>query len=142
VSGILPIEGVSDDRSVHLALSASDFAASVAPPAGGLFGLPSLIFGDGHRVNWPESVLETAIIALVAIPVLVLTRRLVLRLHYLEEVVRVCSWCRKLDTRTSHGMCPTSLAEQKGSCGGRAEAGGKTVLTGAVPPFPEPRHLV
>ena len=42
-----------------------------------LFGLPSLIFGGGHRVNWPESVLETAIIALVAIPVLVLTRRLV-----------------------------------------------------------------
>ena len=95
-----------------------------------LFGLPSLIFGGGHRVNWPESVLETVIIALVAIPVLVLTRRLVLRLHYLEEFLRVFGWCRKLnagnewipgeffertfDTRTSHGMCPTCLAEQKG----------------------------
>ena len=97
-----------------------------------LLGLPSLIFGSGHRVNWPESVLETVIIALVAIPVLVLTRRLVLRLHYLEEFMRVCAWCRKLsvgnewipveeffertfDTRTSHGMCPPCLAEQKGT---------------------------
>ena len=95
-----------------------------------LFGLPSLIFGGAHRVNWPESVLETAIIALVAILVLVSTRRLVLRLHYLEEFLRVCSWCRKLstgnewipveeffertfDTRTSHGMCPGCLQKKK-----------------------------
>ena len=62
-----------------------------------LYGLPSLIFGGGHRVNWPESLLETAIIALVAIPVLVLTRRLVLRLHYLEGFMGVCGWCRKLN---------------------------------------------
>lgn len=96
-----------------------------------LFGLPSLIFGGGHRVNWPESLLETLIIALVAIPMLVLTRRLVLRLHYLEEFMRVCAWCRKLsvgnewipleefferkfDTPTSHAMCPTCLVEQRG----------------------------
>ena len=57
---------------------------------------------------------------------LLLTRRLVLRLHYLEEFLRVCSWCRKLSAgtewipveeffeQTSHGMCPACLAEQKG----------------------------
>ncbi len=95
-----------------------------------LYGLPSLIFGGGHRVNWPESLLETAIIALVAFPVLVLTRRLVLRLHYLEGFMRVCGWCRKLnvgndwipleelferkfDTLTSHAVCPTCLVVQK-----------------------------
>ena len=95
-----------------------------------LYGLPALIFGGGHRVNWPESLLETVIITLVAIPVLVLTRRLVLRLHYLEEFLRVCAWCRKLnvgnewipleefferkfDTATSHGVCPTCLVEQR-----------------------------
>src|SRR5258706_2715583 len=61
-----------------------------------LFGLPSLIFGTGHRVNWPESVLETAIITLVAIPVIGYTRRLVLRLHYLEGFLRACGWGRKL----------------------------------------------
>jgi hypothetical protein len=95
-----------------------------------LLGLPSLIFGGGHRVNWPESLLETIIIALVAIPMLVLTRRLVLRLHYLEEFVRVCGWCKKMnvrgqwvpleqffelkfDTPTSHGICPACHAEQR-----------------------------
>lgn len=115
-----------------LAVELIGFLAIIALSwANELFGLPSLIFGGGHRINWPESVLETAIIALVAIPVLVLTRRLVLRLHYLEEFLRVCSWCRKLsagnewipveeffertfDMRTSHGMCPACLAEQKG----------------------------
>jgi len=69
-----------------------------------LLGLPSLIFGGGHRVNWPESLLETIIIALVAIPMLVLTRRLVLRLHYLEEFVRVCGWCKKMNVRANG--CP------------------------------------
>ena len=95
-----------------------------------LLGLPSLIFGGGHRVNWPESLLETIIIASVAIPMLVLTRRLVLRLHYLEEFVRVCGWCKKMnvrgqwvpleeffelkfDTPTSHGICPACHAEQR-----------------------------
>lgn len=95
-----------------------------------LLGLPSLIFGSGHRVNWPESVLETAIITLVAIPVIILTRRLVLRLHYLEGFLRICGWCRKLnagnewvpveeffertlDTVTSHGICPACLIEQQ-----------------------------
>src|ERR1043166_3490021 len=111
-----------------------------------LYGLPSLIFGGGHRVNWPESLLETAIIALVAVPVLLLTRRLVLRLHYLEEFLRVCSWCRKLnagnewipvedffeqrfDTQTSHGRCPACLADKRGKLrrgsGAPAEIGGR-----------------
>lgn len=115
-----------------LAVEIVGFLAIIALSwANELYGLPSLIFGGGHRVNWPESLLETAIITLVAVPVLLLTRRLVLRLHYLEEFLRVCSWCRKLnagdewipveeffaqrfDTQTSHGMCPACLAEQKG----------------------------
>ena len=63
-----------------------------------LFGLPDLIFGSGHRVNWPEGVLETGIILLVAVPVLALTRRLVARLHYLEGFLRVCGWCRKVSS--------------------------------------------
>ena len=58
-------------------------------------------------------------------------KRLVLRLHYLEEFMRVCAWCRKLsvgsewipleefferkfDIPTSHAMCPTCLVEQRG----------------------------
>src|SRR6266849_4152516 len=77
-----------------------------------------------------------AIIVLVAIPVVVLTRRLVTRLHYLEEFLRLCAWCRKLhmdnewipveeflqrrfDTRTSHGICPACRAEQRKAAGAR-----------------------
>jgi hypothetical protein len=95
-----------------------------------LLGLPSLIFGTDHLGGWHESLSETAIILLVAVPVIVLTRRLVTRLHYLEEFLRLCAWCRKLhldnawvpveeflqrkfDTRTSHGICPACKAEQR-----------------------------
>src|SRR5438477_12704537 len=95
-----------------------------------LLGLPSLIIGTDHLGGWHESLLETSIILLVAIPVVILTRRLVVRLHYLEEFLRLCAWCRKLhldgewvpveefvqrkfDTQTSHGICPTCRAEQR-----------------------------
>jgi hypothetical protein len=59
-----------------------------------------------------------------------LTRRLLKRLHYLVEFLRVCSWCRKVcyhdewlemekyfsskfATKTSHGMCPECLQKKK-----------------------------
>jgi hypothetical protein len=101
-----------------------------------LLGLPSLIFGSDHLGGWHESLLETIIILLVAILVVVMTRLLVSRLHYLEEFLRLCAWCRKLhtddewipledfferrfDTRTSHGICPACRAEQRKSIEGR-----------------------
>lgn len=101
-----------------------------------LLGLPSLIFGSDHLGGWHESLLETIIILLVAIPVVVMTRLLVSRLHYLEEFLRLCAWCRKLymdnewipleefferrfDTRTSHGICPACRVEQRKSMEGR-----------------------
>jgi uncharacterized membrane protein len=95
-----------------------------------LLGLPSLLFGGGHRVNWPESLLETILIAIVAIPVILMTQRLIVHMHYLEEFVRVCGWCKKLNVRgewvpveeffelkfetpMSHGICPACLAAQR-----------------------------
>ena len=88
-----------------------------------LLGLPRLIFGSSHVGGWHESLLETAIVLLVAMPVAAQTRRLLARLHYLEEFPRLCAWCRKLhlnnewvpveqflqrkfDTQISHGICP------------------------------------
>jgi len=102
-----------------------------------LLGLPGLLFGTEHLGGWHESVLETAIILVVANPVVVVTRRLVARLHYLEEFLRLCAWCRKLhadnewipleefmerrfDTRTSHGICPACKAEQRHARGARS----------------------
>ena len=60
----------------------------------------------------------------------VATRKLLRRLHYLEEFLRVCGWCRKVSygnewiemetylkskfaTKTSHGMCPHCLQKKK-----------------------------
>jgi hypothetical protein len=114
-----------------LALEIIGFMAIIALSWGDeLLGLPSLLFGGGHRVNWPESLLETALVVIVAIPVIVITRRLIDHMHYLEEFVRVCAWCKKLnvrdqwvpmdeflelkfDTATSHGICPVCHAEQR-----------------------------
>jgi|NGEPerStandDraft_6_1074524.scaffolds.fasta_scaffold00634_6 hypothetical protein len=88
-----------------------------------LIGLPQLLFGGASVPNWKESVLESGITLLVAIPTLLLSSRLTRRLYRLEGFLRLCAWCRKveldgrwvpveefllarLDTVTSHGMCP------------------------------------
>jgi hypothetical protein len=80
--------------------------------------------------NWRESALETLIVLLVATPVMILTKRLVSRLHHLEGFLRVCAWCKKLEhngewipleefferkfqTETSHGMCLACMDEMK-----------------------------
>jgi hypothetical protein len=93
-----------------------------------LYNLPELLFGAVSRPNTQEAVLETLVVVAVAIPVLVLTRLVLLRLHYLEGFLRVCAWCKKVDhdghwvvieefflqgfnTKTSHGICPTCLAD-------------------------------
>lgn len=87
------------------------------------------ILGHAHYIsNWRESLLETEIVVLVALPVMIFTRRIVLRLYYLEGFLRVCAWCKKLEhngqwvpleeffeqrfqTPTSHGMCEECLKE-------------------------------
>jgi hypothetical protein len=85
--------------------------------------LPYLVGVRQYVSNWHESALETLIVLVVAIPVMIFTRRLVSRLYYLEAYLRVCSWCKKLEhngewvaleeffeqkfeTLTSHAMCP------------------------------------
>jgi hypothetical protein len=88
-----------------------------------LAGLPQLFFGSASTVNWHEALMETAVALLAWFVVHLLTKRLLKRLHYLEEYLRVCAWCRKIGsdeewlpleeyfdrhfaTKTSHGMCP------------------------------------
>ena len=83
----------------------------------------SQFFGGTEYIpNWRESVLETLIVLLVAFPVMIITKRIVSRLYYLEGFVHLCAWCKKLEhndewlpleefferqfqTQTSHGMC-------------------------------------
>jgi len=58
------------------------------------------------------------------------TRRILEHLHYLEQFLRVCAWCRRIhykdewlrleefmqkefDTPTTHGICPECFQQQK-----------------------------
>ncbi|MDR3455869.1 MAG: hypothetical protein P4N60_00365 [Verrucomicrobiae bacterium] len=88
--------------------------------------IPNLIFGESFTPNWHRAVIRTVVILLIWGWVHWITRRLLKRLHHLEEFLRICGWCRKVcdqdqwltmedyfnskfATRTSHGMCPECL---------------------------------
>lgn len=88
--------------------------------------IPHLLFGESFTPNWHRAILRTIVIALIWTWVHLATRRLLKRLHHLEEFLRICSWCRKVchegdwltleeyfnskfATQTSHGMCPECL---------------------------------
>jgi hypothetical protein len=88
--------------------------------------IPHVLFGEAFTPDWRRATLRTVVILLVWAWVHVATRRLLKRLHYLEEFLRICGWCRrvchdgewltmeeyfnsKFATQTSHGMCPECL---------------------------------
>ncbi|HEY8995902.1 MAG TPA: hypothetical protein VIM71_14650 [Lacunisphaera sp.] len=85
--------------------------------------LPHLLYGEPAAFLWGRVLVRTAVILAVWAWVHFATRRLLRRLHELEEFLLVCSWCRKVghegrwltmeeyfgskfDTETSHGICP------------------------------------
>ena len=91
--------------------------------------IPHLVFGESFTPNWERASLRTLVILLVWLSVYLATRRLLKRLYYLEEFLRICSWCRKVchegewleiekffdskfATTTSHGMCPGCLEKR------------------------------
>ena len=93
-----------------------------------LLHIPHLIFGEPFTPNWHRALIRTVVILAIWGWVHWITRRLLKRLHYLEEFLRICGWCRKVcdndkwlsmedyfnskfDMRTSHGMCPDCLAK-------------------------------
>ena len=92
--------------------------------------VPHLIYGESFTPNWHRAVIRTVVILLIWFWVNLATRKLLRRLHYLEEFLRVCSWCQKVSsgnewigmetylkskfaTKTSHGMCPDCLRKTK-----------------------------
>jgi hypothetical protein len=100
-----------------------------------LVRLPHLIFGEGFTPDWRRAVLRSVVLLLVWAWVHAATKRLLRRLHYLEEFLRICSWCRKVchegewlemeryfnskfATKTSHGMCPECLKKGVNELGG------------------------
>lgn len=47
--------------------------------------------------TWHEAILESFAIFLVGLLVIAYSQSVLKRLHYLENFLRVCAWCRKLD---------------------------------------------
>lgn len=91
-----------------------------------LVRIPQLVFGETFSPNWHRAALRSLVILLVWATVHRATKRLLRRLHYLEEFLRICGWCRrvchdgewlelekyfssKFATPTTHGMCPDCL---------------------------------
>jgi len=99
-----------------------------------ILGLAARLFGRPYRPNIGEAILETLLVLIVAVPVLIHTRRVVSRPFYFEGFLRVCAWCKnvehqgdwipvgeffqeRFETKTSHGMCPACFAKQRPSSG-------------------------
>ena len=91
--------------------------------------LPHLLYGEPAEFNWLRVLVRTAVVVVTWAWVHLTTRRLLKRLHYLEEFLLVCSWCRrvghdgewltmeeyfgsKFATETSHGICPECARTQ------------------------------
>ncbi|MDB6114966.1 MAG: hypothetical protein JWQ62_1911 [Lacunisphaera sp.] len=88
-----------------------------------IFRFPHLLYGDPFEFNWFRVLLRSAVIIGVWAWSYFAIRRLIRRLHHLEDFVLVCSWCRrvgqegewltmeqyfgtKFHRHTSHGVCP------------------------------------
>jgi hypothetical protein len=90
---------------------------------------PHRLWGEAFIPNWHRAILRTVVIGLIWLWVHLVTRRLLKRLHYLENFLLICSWCRKVCYRdewqtmekyfdsnfhmhTSHGMCPECMKNE------------------------------
>ena len=88
-----------------------------------LLHIPHLVYGEPFTPNWHRALLRTVVILLIWGWVHLITRRLLKRLHHLEQFLRICGWCRKVcyneewvtmeayfsskfATHTTCGMCP------------------------------------
>jgi hypothetical protein len=91
--------------------------------------IPHYLFNEPFVPHWNRALLRTVVVLLIWGWVFLLTRRMLKRMHHLEEFLRICSWCRKVchddewlkledffnsrfSTRTSHGMCPECLKKK------------------------------
>jgi len=87
--------------------------------------LPHRLFGsDPTPFNWVESAIESVILLTLGAAMLIWTRRIIKRIRYLEGLVSVCSFCKRIrvepdkwvpievyisersDAEFSHGLCP------------------------------------
>ncbi|HEX2861522.1 MAG TPA: hypothetical protein VHN79_07770, partial [Lacunisphaera sp.] len=60
------------------------------------FHMPHRLYGEPDDFMWTRVLFRTAVIAAIWAWVHFTTRRLLSRLHELEEFLLICSWCRKV----------------------------------------------
>ena len=90
--------------------------------------LPHLLYNEPDVFLWSRVLVRTAVMLVIWTWVHFSAKRLLSRLHHLEEFLLVCSWCRKVGhqgewltmeeyfgskfaTATSHGICPACSRE-------------------------------
>jgi hypothetical protein len=105
--------------------------------------LPHRLYGEPAEFLWSRVLFRTGVILAIWAWVHFATRRLLRRLHELEEFLLVCSWCRKVghegrwltmeeyfgskfETETSHGICP--------GCADKVREGGNRTATRVTRP--------
>jgi hypothetical protein len=98
-----------------------------------IIDLPHFLLGSPlTKINWREAVLESAAVSALGATVLVLSRRLLMHIKYLEGFLVVCAFCKKIKVRDgvwvpidqfitnhaevvfSHSYCPECLEEHYG----------------------------
>jgi len=101
-------------------------------------GVGERYFGESHELFWQRLLLRAVVLTAFWLVVHLSTRRLLRRLHELEDFLVVCSWCRrvghegkwlsmeqyfgsKFNTETSHGICPDCAQRQLASHQRRVE---------------------
>lgn len=88
-----------------------------------ILDLPHLLFGAAHTpVRWAEGALESLLTVAVGTAVVLITYRAFRRIDYLESLIVMCAWCRRVrsgeewlsvelflerqhQSQTSHGIC-------------------------------------
>jgi hypothetical protein len=94
-----------------------------------LFDLPHLMFGAARTpVRWGEGALESLLTLVVGAAVVLISYRAFRRIEYLESLIVMCAWCRRVrsgeewlsveaflerqhHSRTSHGICEVCARE-------------------------------
>lgn len=103
-----------------------------------LLDVPHRVLGApplGSRLRWEEALLESGVVILVGILIVRLSVRAAARVAYLESLLLLCGWCRRVRTENgwisverylgeqgveaSHGICAECAAkmEQGGDAG-------------------------
>src|SRR5215216_3159387 len=60
------------------------------------FHVPHYMFGENDEPNWRRALARTCVLLIVWGIVHIPTNRLLKRLRYLEEYLRICAWCQKV----------------------------------------------